>query len=66
VLIGGSVIIEYVFNIPGFGRLLIDAIFQKDYNLVMGVEMLAAVLTLVGLLITDVVYALMDPRIRYT
>lgn len=66
ILLGGSVIIEYVFDIDGFGRLMIDAIFQKDYNVVMGVEVLTAILTLVGLLLTDVIYALMDPRIRYS
>ena len=66
ILLSGSVLIEYVFNINGFGKLLIESIFQKDYNVVMGIELLASVLTLVGLLITDVVYAAMDPRIHYT
>ncbi len=65
ILLGGSVIVEYVFDIEGFGQLMLNAIFQKDYNVVMGVEILTAILTLVGLLLTDVIYALMDPRIRY-
>ena len=47
-------------------RLIVEAVFQKDYNLLMGVELITAILTLVGLLLTDVIYALMDPRIRYT
>jgi peptide/nickel transport system permease protein len=66
VLLGGSVIIELVFNIDGFGLLMLNSIFQKDYNVVMGVELIVAALTLVGMLLTDVIYALMDPRISYT
>jgi peptide/nickel transport system permease protein len=66
ILIGGSVPIEYIFNIDGFGRLLLESIFQKDYNVVMGVELIVALLTLVGLLLTDVIYAAMDPRIKYS
>jgi peptide/nickel transport system permease protein len=63
ILLGGSVFIEYVFNIDGFGQLMIHSILQKDYNVVMGVQLITAVLTLVGLLLTDVLYAAMDPRI---
>lgn len=63
VLLGGSVIIEYVFNIDGFGKLMIDSIFQKDYNVVMGIALISAILTLLGLLLTDLIYASMDPRI---
>jgi peptide/nickel transport system permease protein len=63
ILLAGSVVIEYIFNIPGFGLLLINAINQNDYNVVMGVGLITAVLTLVGLLITDLTYAAMDPRI---
>jgi peptide/nickel transport system permease protein len=65
VLLSGSVVIEFIFNIPGFGRLLLDAIFLKDYNVIMGVELAVAALTLIGMLITDVLYAVMDPRISY-
>ena len=65
VLLGGSVIVELVFNIDGFGLLMLNSVFQKDYNVVMGVELIVAVLTLVGMLVTDVIYAAMDPRISY-
>ena len=66
VLLGGSVIVELVFNIDGFGLLMLNSVFMKDYNVVMGVELIVAVLTLVGMLLTDVIYAAMDPRITYS
>jgi peptide/nickel transport system permease protein len=65
VLLGGSVIIEFIFNIDGFGLLLINSIHDKDYNVIMGIELIVAALTLVGMLLTDVLYAAMDPRISY-
>ena len=65
VLLGGSVVIEYIFNIDGFGLLLINSIHQKDYNVIMGIELFVAALTLVGMLLTDILYAVMDPRISY-
>ena len=63
VLIGGSVAIEYIFNINGMGLLMINSIFQKDFNVVMGVQLMAGFLVMVGILISDVTYALLDPRI---
>ena len=66
ILLGGSIVIEYVFNIDGFGLLLINSIHQKDYNVIMGIELCVALLTLVGMLLTDVLYAAMDPRISYS
>jgi len=63
VLISGSVAIEYIFNINGMGLLMINSIFQKDYNVVMGVQIIVAILTMVGILLADVGYALLDPRI---
>lgn len=63
ILLAGSVIIEYIFNIDGFGLLMIKSIFQKDYNVVMGIQIIVAALTLIGLLLTDLIYAAMDPRI---
>ena len=64
-LIGGSVIIEQVFSIPGMGRLTFEAILSRDYPVVMGTLSVSALLTLVGLLISDFTYAIVDPRIRY-
>jgi peptide/nickel transport system permease protein len=64
-VLGGSVVIEYIFGIPGVGQWTIDSIFQRDYNVIMGVQLLTTVLVLFGMLLSDVGYALADPRIRY-
>jgi len=63
-LIGGSVIFETIFAIPGMGRLFYDGVMMRDYPLVMGVLVIGAVLTLVGNLLADVSYAIADPRLR--
>jgi len=63
-LIGGSVIFETIFAIPGMGKLFYDGVMMRDYPLIMGVLVIGAVLTLLGNLIADVSYALADPRIR--
>lgn len=65
ILLAGSVVIEYIFRIDGFGLLMINAVFQNDYNIVMGVSLISAALTLVGLLIADLLYAAVDPRVSY-
>ena len=65
VLIGGSVIIEFIFGIPGMGLLMIDSIMQRDYNVIMGIQLISAVLLLVGMLLADITYALVDPRISF-
>ena len=63
-LMGGSVIIESIFALPGLGLLFYEAIMARDYPLVMGSLVLGAVLTLAGNLLADLAYALADPRIR--
>jgi len=63
-LIGGSVIFESIFAIPGMGQLFFGAVMARDYPLVMGELVIGAVLTLMGNLLADVSYALVDPRIR--
>ena len=63
-LIGGAVITEYVFALPGVGRLVVDAVFARDYPLVQGVILLIAVGFLVSNLLVDIVYGWIDPRIR--
>ena len=63
-LIGGSVIIESIFTIPGMGKLAFEAIVSRDYPLIMGVLSISALLTLIGLIISDTMYALIDPRIK--
>lgn len=64
-LIGGAVITEYVFALPGVGRLVVDAVFARDYPLVQGVVLLIAVGFIVSNLVVDLVYGWLDPRIRY-
>jgi peptide/nickel transport system permease protein len=64
-ILGGSVIVEYIFGIPGMGLWVVEAIQQRDYNVVLVVELFSTVLVLLGLLLTDLSYALADPRIRY-
>ena len=61
--IAGSLIIEVIFSIPGMGRLAFDAFMQQDWPLVYTVAMLAAILTLAGNLLSDIVYAYVDPRV---
>jgi peptide/nickel transport system permease protein len=63
-IIGGSVIMETVFGIPGMGQLLYQAVFSRDYNLAMGILVPAAVLTMIGNFLADIGYALVDPRVR--
>jgi len=63
-LIGGSVIFETIFAIPGMGQLFFMAAMARDYPVIMGILFIGAVLTLIGNLIADVSYALADPRIR--
>lgn len=63
-LIGGSVIIESIFSLPGMGRLMWDAMLSRDYPLIMGIVTFSGILTLAGLILSDLLYALADPRIR--
>lgn len=63
-LIGGSVIFETIFAIPGMGQLYYSSAMARDYPVVMGMLVIIAVLTLLGNLIADITYALIDPRIR--
>ena len=63
-LIGGSVIFETIFAIPGMGKLFYDGVMMRDYPLIMGILVIGAVLTLLGNLLADISYALADPRIR--
>jgi len=63
-LIGGSVIFETIFAIPGMGKLFYDGVMMRDYPLIMGILVIGAVLTLVGNLLADISYAIADPRIR--
>ncbi len=63
-MIGGSVIFESIYAIPGMGRLFFTAVWTRDYNTIMGVLVIGAFLTLIGNLLADISYAIVDPRIR--
>lgn len=65
-LLGGSVIVEQIFSIPGMGALSFTAVMTRDYNVVMAITALSAVLTLIGMLLQDLLYAVLDPRIELT
>jgi peptide/nickel transport system permease protein len=64
-LIGGAVVTETVFAIPGVGRLTVDAILQRDYPVIQGVVLMFSFVYVIVNLIVDLVYTLFDPRIRY-
>jgi peptide/nickel transport system permease protein len=64
-LIGGSIIVEYIFSINGMGSLSILALTSRDYPLMMALFTIGALLTLLGILISDLLYAVVDPRITY-
>jgi peptide/nickel transport system permease protein len=61
----GTVIMETIFGLPGMGRFLVDAIYQRDYPVVQGVNLLIAAIIVGVNLLVDVTYAYFDPRIRY-
>ena len=63
---GGQVIIEFLFNYPGMGRLLIQGIYRGDYSLVLGVATMSIVAVAVAMFVIDLVYPLIDPRVRLT
>ena len=64
-LLGGTVVIEEIFALPGMGRLVLQAIFQRDYPVVQGVVLVIALLFVMTNLVVDLLYAWIDPRIRY-
>lgn len=63
-LLTGAVIIETIFAWPGMGRLIVNAVFERDYPLIMGTVVMTALLYIVGLIISDLLYVALDPRIR--
>lgn len=64
-IMGGSVILEMVFNRQGLGRLMVDAIFSRDYPVVQGSMLVLTTAVLLGNLLADILYAIVDPRIKY-
>lgn len=65
-LFSGMVLIETVFNIPGMGRLAVEAIFSKDYAVVQGITLIICSIVVIANLLTDISYAYIDPRVRMT
>lgn len=65
-MIGGSVIMETIFTIPGIGQLAFQAILDRDYPMIMAELVLASILTVVGILLVDIFYSFVDPRIAFT
>ncbi len=64
-LFGGTVVVESIFAIPGVGRLAVDSIYFRDFPMVQGVVLVLALAVLLTNLLTDVLYAYIDPRIKY-
>jgi peptide/nickel transport system permease protein len=65
-LLGGALLVEAVFNIPGVGRLAYSAIIQSDFSVVQGTVLLAAMFIIVANIVVDIAYAYLDPRVRYS
>ena len=65
-LLGGAVVVEEVFSVPGIGRLLLNAISQRDYALVQGAVLVVALLFVAMNAFVDVLYGFLDPRIRFS
>jgi peptide/nickel transport system permease protein len=66
ILVGGSVIVETIFNVPGIGRYLVTAIGQRDYPIIQGVNLVVATVVVLTNVVVDVSYSLLDPRVRYS
>ncbi len=65
VLFGGAIIVEQIFSWPGLGLMTMSAIINRDYPVIMGVCLISALVVLAANLITDILYALVDPAIEY-
>lgn len=65
ILVEGSVVVENIFSWPGMGQLAVASLNQRDYPVMMGIVLLSSVLILFGTLLSDILYALVDPRVRY-
>jgi peptide/nickel transport system permease protein len=66
ILLGGTVLVEDVFNIPGVGRLAYDSIINADFSVIQGTVLLASMFIIIANIVVDVLYAYLDPRVRYS
>ena len=64
-LLGGSVLIETIFSWPGMGSLAVEAVQNRDYPLILSTSMMGAILVVLGNLLADITYAIIDPRVSY-
>lgn len=64
--VGGALVTENVFAWPGMGRVAVTAVFQKDYPIIMAANLLFAVMTVIGNMLADIMYAVVDPRVKYS
>ena len=64
ILIGGSVIVEFIFDIPGMGKYAYEGLLRRDFNIVMATTIFVGIMTQFGILLSDIAYSLVDPRIR--
>jgi peptide/nickel transport system permease protein len=65
-LLGGAVVVEQVFNIPGVGRLAYTSIVNQDYSVIEGTVLLASMFIILANIVVDIAYAYLDPRVRYS
>jgi peptide/nickel transport system permease protein len=65
-IVGGSVVVETIFAWPGMGRLLFEAVFQRDYPMLLGILAISSTVVIVMNMVTDVIYSILDSRIRYS
>ncbi len=65
-LVGGSVIMENIFNLPGIGRMFLDSLEARDYPVIQGVNLFFATVVMLSILLIDVIYPYLDPRVRYS
>ena len=65
ILIGGSIIVEKVFDIPGMGKYAFEGLLNRDFYIIMATTIFVSLMTQLGILISDIVYSLVDPRIKY-
>ena len=65
-LIAGSVVIEHLFTLPGMGLLAYESVVTKDFPVIYVIMLFSAILTLIGYLVADILYAIVDPRISYS
>ena len=65
-LLGGALLVEVVFNIPGVGKLAYSSILDSDFSVIQGTVLLAAMFIIVANIVVDIGYAYLDPRVRYS